>query len=134
MKTKIIDPSRLRRVPAQFSWVDHRLIRQRLLSGCSSRAWALYLFLVTVADADGISYYSQSSLCGHLGFAAPELPEARRELIAAGLLAWEAPYYQVLALEEHPHSRQGRQPGPPRSGQTLDIADILENALKGGGR
>lgn len=136
MKTKIIDPSRIRRVPSQFNWVDHRLIRHRLLSGCSSRAWALYLFLVTVADAEGISYYANRSLCAHLGFAVQDLPEARGELIGAGLLAWEAPYYQVLALEEHPHSSQSRRPGPPRprSNRTLDIADILENALKGGER
>jgi ubiquinone/menaquinone biosynthesis C-methylase UbiE len=55
MKKKIIDPSRIRRIPSQFSWVDHRLIRHRRLSGRSSQAWALYLFLVTVADAEGLS-------------------------------------------------------------------------------
>ena len=50
-----IRPERLRQVPSGFSWVDHRLIRHRRLEGCPHPAWALYLFLVTVGDAQGLS-------------------------------------------------------------------------------
>ena len=31
-----------RRTPEQFSWVDHRLVRERRLEPCSAEAWALY--------------------------------------------------------------------------------------------
>ena len=48
-----------RQIPKQFSWVDHRLVRERRLEPCSAEAWALYLFLVTVADAKGCCF-SQS--------------------------------------------------------------------------
>jgi hypothetical protein len=98
MKKKIIDTARLRRVPPRFSWVDHRLIRHRLLRGCRSQSWALYLFLVTVADADGISYYSDGALCMHLGLETAALEMARHELTGAGLVAWEEPFYQVLEV------------------------------------
>lgn len=132
MKKKIINPARLRRVPAQFSWVDHRLVRRRLLKGRSPEAWALYLFLVTVADAEGVSYYSQASLCGHLALESSQLEKARRELLAASLIAWEAPFYQVLDLGEAGEDSPGGAPEPRRHGETLGITDILQNALKGG--
>jgi hypothetical protein len=47
--------SKLRQVPTQFSWVDQRLVRERYIDQLSSQACALYLFLVTVADAQGLS-------------------------------------------------------------------------------
>ena len=48
---RLLRPERLRTVPSQFSWLDHRLVRERHLERCSTEALALYLFLVTVADA-----------------------------------------------------------------------------------
>jgi hypothetical protein len=62
-----IEPKRLRRVPAQFSWVDHRLIRQNRLRGVEPCGWALDLFLLSVGDEQGLSYYSDTSICQHLG-------------------------------------------------------------------
>lgn len=107
MKKKIIDTARLRQVPPRFSWVDHRLIRHRLLWGCHSHSWALYLFLVTVADAEGISYYSDGALCMHLGLGAATLESARAELAGAALVAWEAPFYQVLEVPATVPGRTG---------------------------
>ena len=95
-----IEPERLRRVPAQFSWVDHRLIRQNRLRGVEPCGWALYLFLLSVGDEQGLSYYSDTSVCRHLGIARHELARARRSLLGAELIAWEAPLYQVLDLSE----------------------------------
>ena len=98
MQKHPLDLKRLRRVPTQFSWVDHRLVRGRLLSGTSTDAWALYLFLVSVADEQGLSYYSSGSICEHLGIDSQQLSRARAELLACDLIAWEAPLYQVLDL------------------------------------
>ena len=50
MNKKILRPDRLRQVPAQFSWVDQRLVRDNFLRHADPAAWALYLALVTVAD------------------------------------------------------------------------------------
>jgi hypothetical protein len=95
-----IEPKRLRRVPAQFSWVDHRLIRQNRLRGVEPCGWALYLFLLSVGDEQGLSYYSDTSICQHLRIARHELVRARSSLLGADLIAWEAPLYQVLDLSE----------------------------------
>ncbi len=55
-------PERLRTVPAHFSWLDHRLVREHFIERAEVDAWALYLFLVTVADAHGVSYYADATL------------------------------------------------------------------------
>lgn len=95
---QVLCRDRLRRVPAQFSWVDHRLVRMEYIRRCDCRGWALYLLLVTVADAQGLSYYSDGKAAGLLSLNPGEVSEARRQLVAAGMIAYERPLYQVLAL------------------------------------
>lgn len=103
MKTKpILCPGRLRHVPHRFSWIDQRLVRDRHIQGRSPDALALYLLLCIVADAQGASYYSDASAAALLTFRPAQLRTARTELVAAGLIAWQAPYYQVLSLESAP--------------------------------
>jgi len=65
----------------------------------SAQALALYLFLVTVADAEGLSYYSDTTLLTLLPLDGPALLRARQELVAAQLIAYQKPLYQVLALD-----------------------------------
>ena len=93
---------KLRTVPRQFSWVDQRLVRERYIDQLSHQACALYLFLVTVADAQGLSYYADASLCQRLSMTATELLQARQALSTRGLVAYQRPLYQVLALDAAP--------------------------------
>lgn len=88
----------MRRVPAQFSWVDQRLVRDRYLDHLDVYAAALYLFLVTVADAQGLSWYGDVSTAARLSIDEVHLQRARDDLIRARLLAYARPLYQVLAL------------------------------------
>jgi hypothetical protein len=94
-----VNPLRLRKIPSQFSWVDHRLVRDRRLDACSHAAAALYLFLVVVADAQGLSYYSDPTLMQRLRMDGATLAQARTNLIRADLVAWRKPIYQVLSLD-----------------------------------
>ena len=55
--------------------------------------------LVTVGDEHGLSYYADRTLARLLSLSEEALGQARRELLAAGLIAYEAPLYQVLGLE-----------------------------------
>ena len=96
---RVLCPQRLRRVPRQFSWIDHRLVRHRHIRGRSAEALALYLFLVTVADGEGLSYYADRTVCQLLPLSLLALAAARQELVAAGLIAYQPPLYQVLALD-----------------------------------
>ena len=97
-----ISLAQLRTIPRQFSWVDQRLVRERYIDQLSHEACTLYLFLVTVADAQGFSYYADPSLCPRLSLTGTELHQARQALITRGLLAYHRPLYQVLALDAAP--------------------------------
>lgn len=94
----MLRPQRLRQVPEHFSWIDHALVQRHLIDRCDARAAALYLFLVTVADAQGLSYYGSATLLQRLHLNPEELSAARQQLIDLELLAYEAPLYQVLAI------------------------------------
>ncbi len=99
---RVICSERVRKIPAQFSWVDHRLVRERHIERCDVHAAALYLFLVTVADVQGLSYYADASLARRLSMDPVRLSKARGDLIRAGLVAYQRPLYQVLALDSPP--------------------------------
>jgi hypothetical protein len=130
-------PQRRRRVPPQFSWIDHRLVRDGHLQGRSTSALALYLFLVTVADAEGLSWYSEETLCRQLSFSALELQSARTELQRAALIAYRKPLYQVLDLSPvtvppPTCAREvGRRAGQCRDGEAVAVGTILQHILGG---
>lgn len=94
-----IDKNRIRKVPKHFSWVDHRLVRDRHIERFSHCAAALYLFLVTVGDANGLSYYGDKSIIKRLSMDQSMLQKARSNLIENGMIAWQEPIYQVLSLD-----------------------------------
>ena len=121
-----IRPQRIRKVPGQFSWVDHRLVRDRFIESISHPGAALYLFLVTVADSKGLSYYSEASLMTRLAMDPSTLADARKSLIAAGLIVYEKPIYQVLSLEPAPEA-------PKRAplDQPLSVAQIFKQMMGG---
>lgn len=130
MKTKpILCPERLRHVPRQFSWIDQRLVRDRHIQGRSPRALALYLFLCTVADAQGASYYSDSAVGKILVFSSAQLREARGELVVAGLIAYGSPFYQVLGLEPKPAVSMVQAP-EPRTGEVRSIGEIFRAMME----
>ena len=117
---RVLCPDRLRRVPEQFSWIDQRLVRDRHIHKVSSQALALYLFRLTVADAQGLSYYSDASISQSISLDSAALKSARQELIGAALIAYCRPLYQVLSLDD-----------PRReSGEALPIGDIVRASLE----
>jgi hypothetical protein len=99
IKKRIVCPDRLRLVPPHFSWIDHTLVRKKYISILSHESRSLYLFLVTVCDAEGISYYSDTSLCTYLSIPHKVLVSCREDLCRSGLVAYSKPFYQVLCLQ-----------------------------------
>jgi hypothetical protein len=98
-RKRVLRPDRLRRVPPQFSWIDQRLVGERRVERCDVQALALYLVLVTVADAQGVSYYGEASLARLLSIPTASVLQARADLIRLDLIAYERPLYQVLSLD-----------------------------------
>lgn len=118
------NPKRCRQIPPHFSWVDHRLVREHYFERCSSEALALYLFLVTAADARGLSYYSHASLLKQLKFSSLRLTQARSELMKVGLIAYQHPLYQVLSIEPPVLAKQATKKSPTTH-QFVGIKQLL---------
>jgi hypothetical protein len=139
---RVLCPQRLRQVPSQFSWIDHRLVRDKHICRCSHQALALYLFLITVCDGQGLSYWSDASILRLLRLDQPSLLRARQELINTRLIAYQSPLYQVLALDPSPqpdqspattsHSPLAPAPEAPRQrlSQPMDISQILRQMME----
>lgn len=119
-------PERLRQVPAQFSWVDQALVQRHFIDRCEGRAAALYLFLVTVADAQGLSYYGEATLTARLHLSREELVAARAQLIKIELIAYQAPLYQVLALPGTPPRVPAHAPVRNSGNGVLSLAQLLD--------
>lgn len=128
----MLRPERLRQVPEQFSWVDQALVQRHFIDRCDARAAALYLFLVTVSDAQGLSYYGETTLTARLRLSTEELDVARQQLLQIELIAYQAPLYRYSHFLEarrpldhghpHPHRRRCAIPdnGRARLAQILD--------------
>jgi hypothetical protein len=127
MDKRPISSAKLRKVPRQFSWVDQRLVRERYIDQLTHQACALYLFLLTVADAQGLSYYAEHALCRRLSLAHPALHQARQELIQLGLLAYDHPLYQVLALDAEPRSSLTQAPRMTTADTPMAIKDMFKH-------
>ncbi len=113
--------NRIRKVPKQFSWIDHRLVRDRHIEKFTHSAAALYLFLVTVGDANGLSYYGDNSVMKRLSMDPNTLQNARNDLIKNGMMAWHKPLYQVLSLYSSKRSSMD---------QPLSLGNILKKAME----
>ena len=131
---QLLRPERLRQVPQQFSWVDQALVQQHFIDRCEARSAALYLFLVTVSDAQGLSYYGASTLARRLHLSDEQFAAARQQLIELDLIAYRSPLYQVLALPgsvaapPRPARREPTNTGANTGGQPVSLATLLQQA------
>lgn len=99
MEKQPIDPQRVRRLPEEgFSWIDRRFVREGFLEDLPREAILLYLFLVAVSDAEGLSFYADPTVASLLKLNAEELTQSRSWLEKADLVLYRYPLYQVLAL------------------------------------
>ena len=110
---RVLCERRLRRIAGQFSWIDQRLVFEGHLARCDAHAAALYLLLLTVADAQGLSYWGDARVMRLLSTTAARLARAREDLLRLGLIAYERPLYQVLAFDAAAPSEV--TPSPPPS-------------------
>jgi hypothetical protein len=99
-RKEVVCEERVRRVPGQFSWVDHRLVRDGFCRRCRPEDLALYLLLVTVGDVEGLSYHGDRSVARLINLPLEGVAAARDGLLRADLSAYRPPLYQVLELPE----------------------------------
>jgi len=132
IKKKILNPNRLRRIDAGFSFIPHRFLTDGFLSSLSQKEILLYLFLVLVSDRYGLSFYSYDAMCSLLKLSVDDYIEARDSLITKDLIAFDGTIFQVLNLPSKPLQTSPTKPGPDldRAQQCSHIKNIIQQSLK----
>ena len=125
VEKRLLCPNRRRRTPAQFSWLDHRLVRERRLESCPVEAWALYLFLVTVGDAQGLSYYCDASLTARVPLDPPRASTRPLSPHRRRTHRLRAPLYQVLSLDDAPATSTQHRSAPARR-----LSEVLQQIAR----
>ena len=92
---------------------------------CSTEALGLYLFLIAVSDCDGLSYYSDKSISREINCSEDVISHLRKELVIAGLLAFDGTIYQILDIAEVSQVSTAQTQG------THSVSEMLEKMFGG---
>jgi hypothetical protein len=95
-------PQRVRKIKGSFAFIEHRFLRDGFFATLNHHELSLYLFLVLVADRNGLSYYSFDKICSLLQISTDQYILARNALIKKDLIAFGGHLFQVLALPNKP--------------------------------
>ena len=97
-----LDQDRVRKIAGSFAFVEHRFLRSGFFSVLTHHELLLYVFLVLVADRNGLSYYSYDKICILLKITLDDYIIARDGLIDKDLIAFNGHLFQVLSLPKQP--------------------------------
>jgi hypothetical protein len=126
IEKKPLVPHRIRKITASFAFIEHRFLRQGFWSSLGHHELLLYLFLVIVADRNGLSYYGYDKICSLLQISVDEYILARDLLIEKDLIAFDGSLFQVLSLPQKPRSSSPGALKTAKDMQTHDPATIQQ--------
>jgi len=126
LRKYLIDPDRIRKIPASFSWVDRRFMQEGYLQSLSQEAILLYFFLIIVGDNRGLSFYGDTNVCKQLKLTDQTLQKGRTQLIIQGLIAYQDPMYQVLAIGLD----RTQQPSAGVKTDSVLVKDVIDFSFK----
>ncbi len=102
MEKRILNHSRIRCVHGGFAFIPHRFLTDGFIKRLEPTELLLYLLLVMVSDAFGLSYYGDAAICRLLRITPTDLRQCRQILVDEDLIVYEVPLYQVLELPLKP--------------------------------
>ena len=102
IEKKPLEPHRIRKITASFAFIEHRFLRDGFWSTLDQHQLLLYVFLIIVADRNGLSYYSYDKICTLLKIAVDDYIVARDALIQKDLIGFNGHLFQVLSLPDQP--------------------------------
>ncbi len=100
IETSPLEPARIRKINGSFAFIEHRFLHDGFWDSLGHHQLLLYLFLIIVADRNGLSYYSYDKICTLLRITVDEYILARNALIDQNLIAFDGYLFQVLSIPE----------------------------------
>jgi hypothetical protein len=125
-------PQRVRKITGSFAFIEHRFLRDGFWATLTHHELLLYLFLVLVADRNGLSYYSFDKICTLLRISTDQYLFARDRLLQKDQIAFDGQLFQVLSLPERPvaqASKPLKTRGELAERDPATIGQIISNAL-----
>ena len=113
-------PHRIRKITGSFAFLEHRFLRDGFWANLGHHELLLFLFLVIVADRNGLSYYSYEKICTLLRITVDEYIVARNSLIEKDLISFDGHLFQVLSLPEKVVNPSGR---PLKTSEEMELYD-----------
>ena len=98
-----VAPDRIRKIDGSFAFIEHKFLRRGFWASLEHRELLLYLFLILVADHQGLSYYGYDKICAILRVTVDQYIDARDALIRKDLIAFDGTIFQILSLPETRH-------------------------------
>ena len=125
-------PGRRRQITGSFAFIEHRFLRDGFWSSLNQHECLLYVFLVLVADRNGLSYYGYDKICTLLRCTLDDYLVARNGRIAKDLVAFDGHLFQVLSLPAKPVGVSAsllRTPEHRQQGDPATIRQIIRQSL-----
>jgi hypothetical protein len=124
IKKKVLNPKRVRKINGGFSFIPHRFVLDGFLAALGQKELLLYLFLVSVSDRNGLSFYSYDTICTLLELNLDEYIASRNSLIDKDLIAFDGTLFQVLDLPRNLPDRQEKKVRFP-------VDKLIQQTIKG---
>ena len=102
IEKKALCPDRIRKIIGSFAFIEHRFLRNGFFASLTHHELLLYIFLILVADRNGLSYYSYDKICTLLRVSVDEYILARDALIDKDLIVFDGYLFQALSLPQNP--------------------------------
>jgi hypothetical protein len=122
-----LKPERVRKINGSFAFIEHRFLRNGFWASLDPKELLMYIFLVLVADRNGLSYYSYDKICTLVGLTLDEYIRAKDTLIDKDLIAFDGRLFQVLTLPDHAPKKE-----PYSSNNPEMIRKVISRGLRQG--
>lgn len=100
MRLQPLEPRRVRKPRGAWGWIDLRAVTQGHLERVGTAAALTYLFLCSVGDTAGLSFWSRDRMGRILGLDGESIQKALSMLVDANLIARQGQIVQVLPIPE----------------------------------
>jgi hypothetical protein len=134
IEKKPLDAERVRKIAGSFAFIQHRFLRDGFWASLDHHQLLLYLFLIIVADRNGLSYYGYDKICTLLRISVDEYIVARDALIQKDLIGFDGHLFQVLSLPRQPVTAAGPALKDQNDMQKHDPATIHQLIKRSFGR
>jgi hypothetical protein len=122
MRVEPLEPRRVRYPRGAYGWVELQIVTEGHLQALDREAALTYLFLCTVGNREGISFWSRSRMASTLNLSLDAVDTALRTLSAKELIAVNERIVQVLPVPvRDAHQQDAEQTTTPPSGNTVPV-------------